>query len=130
MDNIINDNTMKVENETSTTTDLGTENDSSMIGNDNEEIEEGMIIEKEEVIDKSLCQMCKTNKWKYTCPKCLMHTCSLPCVKSHKKEYNCDGKRDKVKYVAMNDYNENNLRNGNKTIHIKFDIISMKKIYI
>jgi len=111
MDNITNDNTMKVENEISTTTDLGTENDSSMIENDNEEIEEGMIIEEEEVFDKSLCQMCKTNKWKYTCPKCLMHTCSLPCVKSHKKEFSCDGKRDKVKYVAMNDYNENNLRN-------------------
>jgi len=79
-----------------------------------DEEEEGIIMEdiqSTELIDKSLCEMCKVNKWKYTCPKCLMHTCSLPCVKGHKKELNCDGKRDKVKYVSMNEYNENNLRN-------------------
>ncbi|ORX64631.1 hypothetical protein BCR32DRAFT_251011 [Anaeromyces robustus] len=91
--------------------DIENENDEN---DDEEEGEEKMIMEDiqlVEPIDKSLCEMCKINKWKYTCPKCLIHTCSLPCVKAHKKELNCDGKRDKVKYISMNEYNENNLRN-------------------
>eukprot|EP00833_Pecoramyces_ruminatium_P018549 jgi/Orpsp1_1/1192581/evm.model.d7180000094400.1 len=110
-------NNMKIDNNNnniSETSDSNIEieisNSNSMIEKSNEE-KEGMVIEKEEILDKSLCEMCKTNKWKYTCPKCLMHTCSLICVKDHKKEFNCDGKRDKVKYVSMNEYNENNLRN-------------------
>jgi len=114
-------NNMKIEKDesieildTNIETEISNNNDNStsvMEHNENEEEEEGMIVEKEEVVDKSLCQICKTNKWKYTCPKCLMHTCSLVCVKTHKKDFNCDGKRDKVKYVSMNEYNENNLRN-------------------
>jgi len=127
-------NNMKIEKDesieildTNIETEISNNNDNStsvMEHNENEEEEEGMIVEKEEVVDKSLCQICKTNKWKYTCPKCLMHTCSLVCVKTHKKDFNCDGKRDKVKYVSMNEYNENNLRNGIEYnicyIYIKF----------
>lgn len=30
-----------------------------------------------------------------------MHTCSLTCSKSHKKEFECDGVRDKTKYIPL-----------------------------
>ncbi|ORX52996.1 hypothetical protein BCR36DRAFT_324107 [Piromyces finnis] len=125
MNESIENNTINVkdklqEGETSNVNEIPTNTDTVMNDIEKEEgevdeEEEGMIVEEEtqptETIDKSLCQICKTNKWKYTCPKCSIHTCSLPCVKAHKKDFDCDGKRDKVKYVAMNVYNENNLRN-------------------
>jgi len=128
----IESNSMQLENNESqsetitSNVEVSIDIDSTMTDTNNEDKEEGEVDEEEgmiveetqptEIVDKSLCQICKINKWKYTCPKCSIHTCSLPCVKTHKKEFDCDGKRDKVKYVAMNDYNENNLRNGNKYI--------------
>jgi HIT zinc finger len=48
-----------------------------------------------------LCEMCCENKAKYTCPKCLIHTCSLTCSKNHKKSLECDGVRDKTKYIPL-----------------------------
>ena len=66
--------------------------------------EEGEINEKPQ---KEKCQICKLNEYKYTCPKCFYKTCSVQCVKSHKKRFGCDGQRDKFKKVYnQNDYNE------------------------
>ncbi|XP_070500506.1 box C/D snoRNA protein 1 [Chironomus tepperi] len=59
------------------------------------------------------CEVCDQNEAKYTCPKCELHTCSLNCSRIHKKELECDGIRDKTKYIPvkkmtpmdfMNDY--------------------------
>ncbi|CAG9797445.1 unnamed protein product [Chironomus riparius] len=74
-------------------------------------------IELEEEIKKrerfGSCEVCDQNQSKYTCPKCELHTCSLNCSKIHKKELECDGIRDKTKYIPvkkmtpmdfMNDY--------------------------
>ncbi|XP_072764854.1 box C/D snoRNA protein 1 [Anoplolepis gracilipes] len=47
------------------------------------------------------CEVCGATKAKYTCPKCEVRTCSLVCVKLHKKELNCDGIRDKTKYIPL-----------------------------
>lgn len=56
---------------------------------------------------KEKCQICKVNEYKYTCPKCFTKTCSVNCVKSHKKRFNCNGERDKFKKVNSKDeYNE------------------------
>lgn len=38
----------------------------------------------------------------YTCPKCEVKTCSLKCSTIHKKELECDGVRDKTKYIPRN----------------------------
>jgi len=66
--------------------------------------EEGEIEEK---LQKEKCQICKLNEYKYICPKCFYKTCSVICVKSHKKRFGCDGQRDKFKKVnCQNDYNE------------------------
>jgi hypothetical protein len=43
----------------------------------------------------SPCQVCQTNPFKYKCPKCGKKTCSLFCVKQHKKNENCSGQKDK-----------------------------------
>lgn len=41
------------------------------------------------------CEICRTHPAKYRCPGCERQTCSLDCVKSHKVEYQCSGKRQR-----------------------------------
>ena len=56
---------------------------------------------------KILCEICKKEQYKYNCPKCQIKTCSVLCVKTHKKKYGCDGEKDKFKLVSKQaDYNE------------------------
>jgi hypothetical protein len=38
------------------------------------------------------------NPIKYTCPRCGIHTCSLPCIKRHKSWAQCSGIRDPTAY--------------------------------
>jgi HIT zinc finger len=38
------------------------------------------------------------NSIKYTCPRCAIHTCSLPCVRRHKQYAQCSGIRDPAEY--------------------------------
>ncbi|KAI9334802.1 hypothetical protein BD770DRAFT_292176, partial [Pilaira anomala] len=56
-----------------------------------------------------LCHICKVADWRYTCPRCHTHTCSLTCVKQHKLETSCSGIRDKTSYVPLRNYNESNM---------------------
>lgn len=56
-----------------------------------------------------LCSICCLNQWKYKCPRCLVRTCSVSCVKLHKIKLTCSGIRDKTCYTPMSSYNENNL---------------------
>ncbi|KAI8047319.1 hypothetical protein BDF21DRAFT_303251, partial [Thamnidium elegans] len=56
-----------------------------------------------------LCHLCKKNDWKYTCPRCLVHSCCMTCVKQHKLDTECSGIRDKTSYVPLREYNESNM---------------------
>ncbi|XP_074655283.1 box C/D snoRNA protein 1-like [Tubulanus polymorphus] len=47
------------------------------------------------------CEVCLENHHKYTCPGCRKKSCSLQCVKKHKEQTNCTGRRDKTAYVKM-----------------------------
>lgn len=42
----------------------------------------------------SLCSICHINAPKYTCPRCSIQTCSLPCSRRHKLWSECSGVRD------------------------------------
>ncbi|KAL2349530.1 hypothetical protein Fmac_003530 [Flemingia macrophylla] len=55
----------------------------------------------------TLCEECKSSPWKYTCPGCSFHTCSLPCVKSHKERTRCSGKRNKTQFVPLSKFDDN-----------------------
>lgn len=48
-----------------------------------------------------LCQICGKNISKYTCPLCKIQTCSLECVKLHKKQLNCSGVKPKSQFVPL-----------------------------
>lgn len=56
------------------------------------------------------CMICEVNPKQYKCPACSMLTCSLACCKQHKITSNCTGKRNRVGYVSIRDYNDSNLR--------------------
>lgn len=57
------------------------------------------------------CFSCSAVEIKYTCPSCLVKSCSLVCVNSHKLLMNCSGIRDKVKFIRKLDMNMNVLMN-------------------
>jgi len=50
------------------------------------------------------CEVCKVAVAKYTCPRCEVRTCCLQCAKIHKRELECDGERDRVKYLPMKQF--------------------------
>eukprot|EP01135_Chromosphaera_perkinsii_P001767 Nk52_evm36s210 gene=Nk52_evmTU36s210 len=56
------------------------------------------------------CVICIGGSAKYTCPGCARRTCSLDCVRAHKAQYGCSGKRDRTCYVSIADgsYTERN----------------------
>ncbi|KAG7208274.1 hypothetical protein KM043_014517 [Ampulex compressa] len=52
------------------------------------------------------CEVCGGEKAKYTCPKCEVRTCCLTCVNIHKKELECDGIRDKTKFIPLKSFSD------------------------
>ncbi|XP_035430430.2 box C/D snoRNA protein 1 [Spodoptera frugiperda] len=55
------------------------------------------------------CEVCGKNQAKYTCPKCEVKTCCLECVRIHKKELECDGIRDRTKFIRIKDFTDTDL---------------------
>ena len=48
------------------------------------------------------CALCSSPSV-YTCPGCSVHTCSLPCSKTHKSRFACTGHRDQTSFVKLED---------------------------
>lgn len=53
-----------------------------------------ILIAMDDPLLSSLCSICRTNVPKYTCPRCSVQTCSLPCSRRHKLWSECSGIRD------------------------------------
>ncbi|KAE9406013.1 hypothetical protein BT96DRAFT_915735 [Gymnopus androsaceus JB14] len=53
---------------------------------------------------RTLCTICNARYAIYTCPRCKIKTCSLPCSSSHKSTMNCSGERDKAAFVNLKEY--------------------------
>ena len=60
-------------------------------------------------VGKIMCEVCGSNLAKYKCPKCLMQTCCLACVKLHKQKYSCDGKRNPGKFISIQEFKDRDL---------------------
>lgn len=56
------------------------------------------------------CEVCG-NSAKYTCPCCELKTCCVACINIHKKEFQCDGKRNKIKFLYRNDFQDKDIEN-------------------
>lgn len=57
--------------------------------------------------NQAVCEECKANPSKYKCPRCSLRSCSLACVKSHKKRTSCSGKRDQTQFVPLSQFDDN-----------------------
>ncbi|XP_068175647.1 box C/D snoRNA protein 1 [Antennarius striatus] len=57
-------------------------------------------------ISLSNCGICGSDESKYRCPACLTHSCSLQCVKTHKKNSGCSGVRNKTAFVSISQFDE------------------------
>nr|XP_022914547.1 box C/D snoRNA protein 1 [Onthophagus taurus] len=57
------------------------------------------------------CEVCSIIEAKYTCPRCEVKTCSLKCANIHKKELECDGSRDRTKFIPLNKFSDLDLAN-------------------
>ncbi|KAM3956613.1 box C/D snoRNA protein 1 [Aphomia sociella] len=55
------------------------------------------------------CEVCAAKKAIYSCPKCEVKTCCLDCVRIHKKELECDGVRDRTKFIRIKDFCDTDL---------------------
>jgi len=47
----------------------------------------------------------------YSCPRCDLVSCSLPCSTKHKQEMQCSGKRDRTKFFKVSEMNDATLHN-------------------
>lgn len=56
-----------------------------------------------------ICGICSKEPSKYKCPSCGMQTCSLECVKLHKKEKNCLGFVDPAKFLSWKQLSEGSI---------------------
>ncbi|XP_024008311.1 box C/D snoRNA protein 1 isoform X1 [Eutrema salsugineum] len=58
-------------------------------------------------MEKSVCEECKQNPWKYKCPGCSIRSCGLACVKAHKQRTGCTGKRKATDFVPLSQFDDN-----------------------
>ncbi|KAH0564580.1 box C/D snoRNA protein 1 [Cotesia glomerata] len=52
------------------------------------------------------CEVCDKTQAKYSCPKCEVRTCSLACCRIHKRDLDCNGIRDKTKFIPLNKFTD------------------------
>ncbi|CAI5724394.1 unnamed protein product [Hyaloperonospora brassicae] len=55
------------------------------------------------------CCQCSKTDVKYRCPRCERITCSLSCCVGHKKQFDCSGKRDRTKFVQLQQFTDADL---------------------
>lgn len=58
------------------------------------------------------CEVCNAQPSKYRCPGCQARTCSLPCVRQHKEDTGCSGKRDRLAFVPLKEFTDRHLLSG------------------
>lgn len=61
---------------------------------------------------RPMCEVCGDQPSKYRCPGCDKRTCSLPCSRKHKEDSGCSGKRDRLKYVSLEEFDDRTLLSG------------------
>ncbi len=52
------------------------------------------------------CAVCSKGAAVYKCPACLVLTCSVKCVKTHKETTGCTGKRPRSEFAPINKFSE------------------------
>ncbi|XP_039959522.1 box C/D snoRNA protein 1 [Bactrocera tryoni] len=88
---------VKIDNSGTSEEDADSEGEeSSSSDSDNEEFNSSHLLPR-----LGKCEVCAAVNARYCCPKCEVKTCCLRCVQIHKKELDCDGKRDRTKFIPI-----------------------------
>lgn len=74
-------------------------------------VENSLPAEEKRTLRLGNCEVCAVEPAKYTCPKCELKTCCLNCINIHKKELECDGVRNKVKFIPLQKFSNLELQN-------------------
>jgi hypothetical protein len=56
--------------------------------------------------------VCNEDSTKYKCPGCQARTCSLACCEKHKQDSGCSGRRDRLAYVKLKEFDDKALMSG------------------
>lgn len=64
------------------------------------------------LLDKLHCELCHVVAPKYRCPRCAFVSCSVACCQAHKRQFHCNGKRDRTKYIKVKEFTDQDLRSG------------------
>lgn len=51
-------------------------------------------------LNNKLCSICHINQYKYKCPACSTMTCSVECIRRHKKQTDCTGIVDQTRFIS------------------------------
>ena len=111
---------------------IGRKRDRTKNQNLNESSSESELNQDKPNEQKILCEICKKEEYKYNCPKCKIKTCSVTCVKTHKKKYGCDGEKDKFKKLSkQSEYTEQVFHRDINFLNTAINDINMsnKKVY-
>lgn len=73
------------------------------------ELDSGKRARQRAAVDPLLCSSCMSKEPKYKCPCCEVRSCSLTCVKQHKADRNCEGKRPRSSFLRVKEMNDNTL---------------------
>ncbi|CUM64024.1 uncharacterized protein PRCAT00001612001 [Priceomyces carsonii] len=68
--------------------------------------------------DNNLCSVCLINNRRYTCPACGIKTCSMECVRRHKRQTECSGQIDQTKFIS-----KSNLSRDSVTINRDYNFL-------
>jgi len=58
------------------------------------------------------CSTCKVELSKYKCPGCSARSCSITCVKEHKVQTGCTGRRNRAAFIPISSFTENDYADG------------------
>lgn len=63
----------------------------------------------QQLTKSGICEVCTVKDAKYTCPRCEVKTCCLRCSAIHKRELECNGNRDKTKFIRLEKFSNLNM---------------------
>lgn len=102
--------TLRIENESESDGESDEESDRV----NKEELPTCVGKKRERKETESKCEICHSQEWKYKCPRCTVHFCSVVCSRSHKETDDCSGKPKKSfhSFTPISQMGEKDLQDG------------------
>ncbi|CAH1380955.1 unnamed protein product [Tenebrio molitor] len=73
------------------------------------------------------CEVCSKQNARYCCPRCEIKTCSLNCNRIHKLEVECNGIRDKTKFIPINKFTNLDLASDYRLLEETTRVVEVSK---